>query len=357
MKKNWKTWALALMSVSVLNSCSDDDGGTTPPPSFIYPATGAYVLNQGSYGLVDGTLNLLNITTGNIGSGDLFAAANEGRSMGDTPQDILVYGSHIYLAVYGSNLVWVLDRSTRVIETSITVDEPRDLLAEGGKVYVSNYNGYVSRIDTTALAVDARCRVGVYPEQMAVRDGYLYVANSYGLTMDPQGDRVSKVRLSDFTMEKQINVGLNPTKLIADGRGNLFVTVPGDYTGVPQVKKINERDSVSYVTDGLLAATYSNLLYVVNTVYNADYTVARNNVTCFETTSGDTLSVQPFDIPADCNPQCFTIDLATGQFYVAGYPSADFLGNGILLRYEPGGRLMRRYEVGLNPVAIAFDRP
>lgn len=96
---------------------------------------------------------------------------------------------------------------------------------------------------------------------------------------------------------------------------------------------------------------------MVNTVYNADYTVARNNVTCFETTSGDTLSVQPFDIPADCNPQCFTIDLATGQFYVAGYPSADFLGNGILLRYEPGGRLMRRYEVGLNPVAIAFDRP
>ncbi len=357
MKTNWKLWAAALSCVALVAACDDEELTTTPPPDFIYPATGAYVLNQGSYGLVDGTISFLDLTTGNLGSGDLFASANQGRSMGDTPQDIVVYGSHIYIAVYGSGLVWVLDRGTRTIETSITVDQPRDLVAEGGKVYVSNYNGYVSRIDTTSLSVEARCQVGVYPEQMAVRDGYLYVANSYGLTSDARGNCLSKVRLSDFEMETQVNVGLNPVKLISDGRGNLFVSVPGDYSGAPQIKKVDKDDKVTYVTDGLLAATYSNRLYVINTVYDSNYTVSRNDVTCFDTDSGDTVSVAPFEVPADCNPQSFTVDLATGQFYVTGYPSDNFLGNGILLRYSFDGSLMKRYSVGLNPVAIAFDRP
>ena len=226
MKTTWRTWFLALGAALSLTACSDDDNYVQPIPPQPTEA-GAYVLNQGSFNLVDGTLGYLNLTAGTMSTDDLFAAANEGRSMGDTPQDLVVYGSHIYLAVYGSNVVWVLDRTTRAIEQMITTEQPRDLIAADGNVYVSNYNGYVSRIDTAQLAVDARCPVGVYPEQMAVRDGYLYVVNSFGLTSDPQGSKVSKISLANFEMEEQIEVGLNPTKIIADSRGTEVLTGQG----------------------------------------------------------------------------------------------------------------------------------
>ena len=139
MKTTWRTWFLTLGAALSLTACSDDDNyvqPTTPQPT----EAGAYVLNQGSFNLVDGTLGYLNLTAGTMSTDDLFAAANEGRSMGDTPQDLVVYGSHIYLAVYGSNVVWVLDRTTRAIEQMITTEQPRDLIAADGNVYVSNYN-------------------------------------------------------------------------------------------------------------------------------------------------------------------------------------------------------------------------
>ncbi len=355
MKKTWKAWACVLGCILGLSACNDDDGVTTEPP-FIQSASGVYILNQGSYGSIDGTLSYLNLTTSNMAGPDLFATANGGQSMGDTPQNLVVYGSHIYLAVYGSNVVWVLNRNTRAIQQMISTDQPRDLVAEGGKVYVSNYNGFVSRIDTTQLAVDATCRIGVYPEQMAVRDGYLYVANSYGLTADPSGSKVSKVKLDGFQLDSQIEVGLNPTKLTADGRGNLFVVVTGDYTGPSLVKKIDDEDRVTNLTQGTLVTTYGNMLYAVNTKYNTDYTVASNAVVSLNTETGDTISTNVIDIPTTYTPQSITVDPATGQFYVVGYPSANFLGAGVLLRYSYDGSLMSTQATGINPVAIVFDR-
>lgn len=355
MKTTWRTWFLALGAALSLTACSDDDNYVQPIPPQPTEA-GAYVLNQGSFNLVDGTLGYLNLTAGTMSTDDLFAAANEGRSMGDTPQDLVVYGSHIYLAVYGSNVVWVLDRTTRAIEQMITTEQPRDLIAADGNVYVSNYNGYVSRIDTAQLAVDARCPVGVYPEQMAVRDGYLYVVNSFGLTSDPQGSKVSKISLANFEMEEQIEVGLNPTKIIADSRGNLFVIQPGDYTGATLIKKIDSTDQVTTFAEGNLIATYGDALYVATTTYNPDYTIASNNVTSYDVLTGDTLATHVLDIPTACNPQCFTVDPSDGSFFVAGYPASDFTGNGMVYHFASDGQLKATYTAGLNPIAVVFDR-
>lgn len=366
MRMTWKKGVIALLSLTLFAACSDDDPTDDGPGSgagsdsglTVADGTGVYVLNQGSYGYVDGTLNYVDLATGTVERTDLFANANEGRSMGDTPQDILIYGSHLYLAVYGSDRLWVLDSATLVIDTFLTVSQPRDLVAEGGKIYVSNYNGYVTRVDTASLAIDGECAVGVYPEQMAVRDGYLYVVNSYGLTATAEGCTVTKVDLQTFSKAGTIDVGLNPTKIIADGDGNLFVTLPGDYSGATQIKKIDADDAVSYVTDGVLAAAYDGKLYVINTIYDSYWQLEANEVTCIDIATGEAVDLSsPFEVTVDCNPQSLTVDEATGLFYVTGYPSDDFLGSGYLQLYTAAGDMLVRYSVGLNPVAVAFVHP
>lgn len=87
------------------------------------------------------------------------------RSLGGTPQDAIVYGSKMYIAIYGSNIIEIVDKNTaksikQIVPTSTQGEGPRDIIAANGKVYVSMYDGYVSRIDTLSLTIDATLKVG-----------------------------------------------------------------------------------------------------------------------------------------------------------------------------------------------------
>ena len=57
---------------------------------------------------IPGSLTFIDYATGQA-SQDAFKTAN-GRVLGDTPQNAVVYGSKMYIAVYQSNLIEVVDR-------------------------------------------------------------------------------------------------------------------------------------------------------------------------------------------------------------------------------------------------------
>ena len=85
--------------------------------------------------------------------------------------------------------------------------QPRYFAACDGKVFVSYYDGYIARIDTATLEVDAMVKVGRNPEQLAVCNGYLYVANSGGMDLNTAlgcDNTVSVVNLSTFTEVEKI---------------------------------------------------------------------------------------------------------------------------------------------------------
>ncbi|MBQ9418177.1 MAG: hypothetical protein IJU19_06315 [Bacteroidales bacterium] len=63
----------------------------------------AYVLNQGTWGSSNASLDRINLATGEIDR-SIFASVN-GRGLGDVAQDALVYGSKAYVTVSFSNTV------------------------------------------------------------------------------------------------------------------------------------------------------------------------------------------------------------------------------------------------------------
>lgn len=358
--KQLKTAALVLLAGLAAASCSDDE--TFAPTRYEEGTLGAFVLNQGNMGVIDGSLDAISFAEGTYAS-SVFAAAN-GQSLGDTPLDGVAYGSRLYIAMYGADLVWAVNRTTMQIEAQIPTTDPEGICAAGGCVYVSNNDGYLSRIDTTSLSVTGRIAVGPNPVRIAAANGFLYVAISDGYNYNggyADGKRVAKVDMASFTKVKDIAVGLNPGPVVADGAGNVFVACLGDYGATPAVvQKISPDDQVTDIGAGTNIAVRGTTLYVLDNVTDWTTTPATAVTTykTYDSTTGqltneaylaDDGTLPPAPVDIDVNP-------ANGDLYVCSQATiTGYTLPGYVYRYDASGRLVSRYDAGVHPCAVIFN--
>ena len=187
-----------------LLATDDDNSGNGEEETEFRAERGIYVFNNGNEGYsINGSLTFLD-PAGNCYFSDVFKYAN-GRELGSTVQDGVVLGENLYIAVFGSNTVEVVDKHTalsvaQILPTTAQGEGPRDIVTDGEYVYVSMQSGHVSRINPSTNAIDNTVQVGPNPEEMAVVGDYLYVVNSDGLNYTggyAGGFSVSKIRLDD----------------------------------------------------------------------------------------------------------------------------------------------------------------
>jgi YVTN family beta-propeller protein len=202
----------------------------------IYAKNGFYILNSGNWEANNASLSYYDYVKGTLNT-EVYKTQN-GKGLGDGAEQLLVYGSKMYITVSGSNRLVVLDRDAKEIK-SITPaggesKNPRCMVAGNGKVYVSYYYGHsVAVLDTASLEIEKEVKVGRYPEQLAIANGKIYVANSGGLDYAVgYGKTVSVVDPGTFTVEKEIEVLINPTQLAADSQGDIYVISMGNYGDV-----------------------------------------------------------------------------------------------------------------------------
>ena len=144
----------------------------------------------------------------------MFATEN-GRGLGDTANDMLIYGSKMYIAVNKSATIEVTDLSGKSLKTISPKDEsnvpqqPRMLTAAGGNVYVTLFDGHLACIDTTSMEIVKKVKVGPNPEGVCELNGKLYVANSGGYNL-VQDSTLSVVDMNTFEEVEKIVVTINP---------------------------------------------------------------------------------------------------------------------------------------------------
>ncbi|MDR1810084.1 MAG: hypothetical protein LBR34_06760 [Prevotella sp.] len=254
-----------------------DTGGLNPMGAYPIPGKGMFILNSGNQGNSNSNLAFYDFESGDVAR-NVYADQN-GEGLGDTGQDLLVYGSKVYVAVSGSGLIRVLDKSGKKISTIRSDKEgipqsPRSLTSLDGKVYVTYFDGYLAKIDTASLTVEAQVQVGRYPEYVRAANNKLYVANSGGLDFPNYGKTVSVIDPATFTKIKDIEVALNPDKLAVDGDGNVFVISNGNYGDVPSaLQKINTR--TDEMKDLNMTATYMAIhgtkMYIIDSQFDENW--------------------------------------------------------------------------------------
>lgn len=356
--KKIKLLFAACLAALTFAACNDTEDYIEP----ILPgdgAYGAYVLNQGnSTSGIEGTLSYLDFARQNV-TDRIFYTVN-GQSLGDGPQDGVVHGSKLYIAMYGSDLVWAVDATTRKRIAQISTTDPEGIAASGNAVYVSNNDGYVSKIDTASLSVVGKIAVGPNPVDLEVRGGYLYVAVSDGWNSARgyiDGFRLVKIKLDTFTKAGEVRVGMNPTKLTQDASGNIFVTCMGNYGTVePTIWKVGTNDAAAEFCKGSIAAAHADRLYVVNSVtdWKTYQTTTTYAVVDSRTGTVDrdhkwgTDHMPPAPVAMNVHPR-------TGVIYLTSRSKAhDYTSPGTISAYNRNGAFVYRLGVGIEPCAVVL---
>ncbi len=348
--KNLKPILLITTTLSfILASCHKDKKVT---PVSVSVTSGLYVLNQGLFQDNNSTLSFYNYTNKQT-TADIFSAVNT-RGLGDTGNDIEIYGSKTYIVVNVSSTVEVIDTKTAKSIAQIklfngnTPREPRDIVFYKNNAYVTSYDGTVAVIDTTALSVSQYIPVGRNPEQLTVANGKLYVANSGGLDYPNYDKTVSVINLNTNTVTTTLTVGINPQNVVADAYGNVYVLSAGDYNTVgPSLAIIDDNtDAIKSQTnfDGSdMAIQGDNIFFVTSAnkieIYNA---------------KTQSISNPGFitDGTAITTPYCVTADGTTGEVFVTD--AKDYISNGTLYAFDKTGKKEYTVTVGINPGKIAL---
>lgn len=344
--------AIALIASAI--SCKKED---KPAPETPDVTTGAYVLSEGSFNASNTTLTYYNFNT-NTPTTDFYQNVN-GNGLGATGNDMIIYGSKLYIVMNVSSYLEVADALTAKSIKSIQLKNsssqpltPRYVVGYKDKVFVSCWDGSVAVIDTAALTIDKFITVGANPEQMAIVGSNLYVANSGGIT--PGFDStVSVINLNSLTETSKIAVGTNPGPMAADDAGNIYVGCTGNYASInPKLVKINTASNTvtkSADTAVVKIRYYKGLLYAIGGSYPT-YNVRTLSTTDFSATSPNFIT----DGTNITTPYALNIDETTGDVYVGD--AKDYASPGEVFCFDKNGKKIFSFSVtpGLNPNTVVF---
>jgi YVTN family beta-propeller protein len=338
---------LALAFATLIASCRKDKTNPTPLTPTAERA-GIYVLNQGGFGKNNSTLTYYDYTAKSLTS-DMFSVANTFK-LGDVGNDIGIYGSKAYIVVNNSNVVFITNKKTTKVIKQLTLNQPRYVVFYKANAFVTSYNGTVSVIDTANLTVTKTITVGPNPEQMAIANGKLYVANSGGYDPIP-ATTVSVIDLNTLTETKKVTVIANPTSVVADAFDNIYVLSFGNFVDVQAGMTIIDAKTDVVKSKPTVSLGYNIPLYAQGDfVY---YATADNKIAVYNGKT-QTLTSANFITDAALTDTPFAIsgDPRTGEIFVATAPS--YTANGTLHAYDKNGKEEYTLAVGVIPGKVVL---
>ncbi len=319
-----------------------------------------YVVNEGNFGRNNSTLSYY-IPDSNRVYQDVFAAVN-GRNLGDTGNDMVLYKDRGYIVVNNSQKIEVITLvdnksvGTIVIPAIPVSKSPYRLtILSDTKAYVTNlYDNSVTVFNPTTLAITKdRIPVGNNPQGIAVVNNKVYVCNS-GFGLD---STVSVIDPFTDAVIKTIVVGKSPSDIGVDVDGELIVKCDGfsDFVNPNNdtpgsIVVINPLIDAVTATIPLPLATYGHPGRLAVSLTGIGYAIVKGGVMKFGTKTRTVLS-NPFVTGSFYS---LAVDDVTERVYVTN--AKDYIQPGEVIIYDKNAFQVGRFDTGIIPGTIAFKR-
>ncbi|OQP46249.1 hypothetical protein A4H97_31295 [Niastella yeongjuensis] len=348
---------LVTLLVAGLASCKKDKDDTQAPK--ITP--GVLVLCEGLANKNNSMLSYYSFST-QTASTDLFANTNAGTGLGDTGNDMVIYGGKMYIVMNVSSVVTVVDAHTGLkiknidfLKSDGAPRQPRYVIPYKSKILVSDWDGKVAVIDTTGLTIEQDINLGkTNLEQMAIIGDKLYVVNS-GALNTVNDSTVSEINLNTMTETRKITVGYNPGYMTADEAGNLYITCGPDYNtgtlGARLVKVSTASNSVLKVADTSVGRIkyYNGALYAASS-YEGVKTVRKLSTTDFSQQSPNFVT----DGTVIVNPYNVNVNPDNDDVYITD--AKDYKTSGEVFCFDKNGKIKFSFSTtpAVNPSTVVF---
>ncbi|SFT55459.1 hypothetical protein SAMN05216474_1288 [Lishizhenia tianjinensis] len=331
----------------LLLACKEDP---LPEPDNTGGKEGLLLLNEGLFQQNNASLSF--IDSEDAITNDYFLQQNE-RLLGDTGNDMIVYGGKVYIVVHASSTIEVLDKSSLKSVKQINLQHqgvnqlPRFVVGHGAFIYVSTYDGFVNKIDTSSFTVSNRVAVGNNPEGLAISNDKIFVANSGGLNSPNYDSTVSVIDLATLQVTDEIFIGANIGELTVDSEGDVYVVKRGNYSNDPSELFVLDAQN-NYQKSNLGIAATSLFMDEDDKLWIAHLNYGNNtsNVAVIDAASETVLSsnfINASDIQS-------LYGIFVDEEYLYCMDARGFTLTGNLKKYNKNtGVFVEEFDTGLNP--------
>lgn len=347
-----QTFLTVLLLTSIFAACKKDDRSSNQPEPPKAERVGLYVLCEGLFNANNTSLTYYNYNDKNLVQ-DQFTAVN-GRGLGDTGNDIKVHGSKMYIVVNVSSTLEIVNPKSGASIKRIDMKDngvgrqPRYVVFNKNKAFISSFDGTVAVLDTASLTIEQYIKVGRNPEQMAISNGKLYVANSGGLDYPNYDNTVSVIDLNTLKEIKKITVVDNPRGVAADPYGDIYVLSAGNYTNIKSsMATIDSRtDLVKTAVD------FSGGSMVIN----GDYAYIPSSGGKVKVFNVKTEQLDKDNFISDGTKVTTTygvaVDELSGEVFVTD--AKNYTTGGEVFCFDKDGKKKYTISVGINPNKVVF---
>ena len=354
MKMKLRKLGILAMAITVMASCKKDqmidDGGVIVPGNY---EKGYFVTNEGNFGNGNGSISF--VTDEGTVENAVFESVNS-FVLGDVVQSMNIIGANAYVLVNGSAKIEVATIADMKSVATINVVSPRFIAkVSDAKAYVTDWgiNG-VQVIDLTTNTVSSTITCGTGPEGIAISNGFAYVCNVGGFSLD---STVTIINTTTDVVVTTLAVGDKPNSAVVDANGAVWV-LTGGYT--------------EYDADwNIVSETTGNLVKIVGNTIEATFAFAVGNhpedlvindagTTLYYSDGSWSKAVYAFDISASELPTPALINksfygLGASNGYVYGTDAVDFTQSGWSFKYSDNGTVVDSVQVGIIPGGYCFN--
>lgn len=334
--------------------------------------SGIYLVNQGNQGSNKARLDFLNFHNG-FYIRDVFTEYNPEvvKGLGDTGNDVQVYKGKVFVAVNGSHKVEIMDAYTMKRLAQVDVPNCRFIAFDGNHAYVTSYvakdkealktqKGALYCIDLDTYKVTGQVTVGYQPEQLVIRDGKAYVANSGGYVAG-YDNTVSVVDLKSMKVEYDIEVAVNLQLMLVDAEGTIWVSSIGNYSDVSSTLNYLVKKGDKYELGGSVNVPVSSMalagdkIYVIGSTYTPPTWAL---TTTYNIVNAKTRKLESGSFITDGTESdiatAFTVTVNPGNGDIYVTDAKDYVSSGTLHCYTGSGKHKWSVRTGDIPARIAF---